>query len=43
MKANLPGVSSKDEEVVLRIDIESALRLRNPSSDLDSPSTFVSI
>lgn len=43
MRTNLPGVSTHDEEVILQIDIESALRLRNPSSDLESPSTFVSL
>ena len=43
MRTNLPGVSSHDEEVVLKIDIESALRLRNPSSDLESPNTFVAL
>ncbi len=43
VSANIPGLSSHDEEVVLRIDIESALRLRNPISDLESPNTFVSL
>jgi C2 domain len=33
--------SLSGEEVVLRIDIESAMRLKNPWNDLDAPSTFV--
>ena len=28
-------------EVLLRIDIESAMRLRNPSSDFEAPNAFV--
>ena len=43
MRTNLPGASTHDEEVILKIDIESALRLRNPSSDLESPNTFVAL
>ncbi len=37
--ATLPGAQS--EEVVLKIDIESAMRLRNPSSDLEPPNAYV--
>lgn len=40
-RATMPATQT--EEVVLKIDIESAMRLRNPSSDLDPPNAFVSL
>jgi len=40
---NGPGGLGSQDEVVLKIDIESAMRLKNPLSDLDAPNSFVQI
>jgi hypothetical protein len=35
--------TSSQEDVTLKIDIESAMRLRNINNELEAPSTFVTL
>ena len=40
-KVLIPDVTTGHEEVTLKIDIESAMRLKNVGNELEQPSTYV--